>query len=346
MSLEASRLSGGVEAAPIDAAGFAPAWPLANAHLQSLLASSPLRRGLLRRRAAALAAASRTLLVDAGEGVRLHAWYAARQTRPGLAPRGLAVLIHGWEGSGESSYLLSAAQRLYDEGWSVIRLHLRDHGPSHHLNPELFHSNRIREVVGAVARIAEVFPDRPLCLGGFSLGGNFALRVAARAADAAIPLARVMAVCPVLDPASTLEAMENGPRLYERYFMYKWRRSLALKARHFPDHYHFGDLRQFRGLRDMTAHFVAGYSDYPDLASYLAGYAITGDALAGVTVPALLVAAADDPIIPARDLPRLARPASLRVVETRHGGHCGFLASVTAESWVDGQMARWFAAAD
>ncbi len=327
----------------VDGEAFRPGGMLANAHLQSILASSPLRRGLLRRRAATLAAASSTLLVDCGEGVRLHAWHAPHS--PALEPRGLAILLHGWEGTGDSSYLLSAAQHLYDQGWAVIRLHLRDHGPSHHLNQDLFHSNRINEVVAAVARIAELFPQRPLCLGGFSLGGNFALRVAARAGPAGIPLARVMAVCPVLEPASTMLAMEQGPRLYERYFMMKWRRSLETKAQLFPERYHFGDLRRFRGLRDMTAFFVDGYSEYPDLDSYLAGYAITGGALAPLAVPSLLVAAADDPVIPARDLSRLACPAALTVVETRHGGHCGFLSSLLGGSWIDGQMARWFAAA-
>jgi predicted alpha/beta-fold hydrolase len=317
---------------------FAPTGLIANPHVQSILVSSPLRRVLLRRRAAYMLAASSALLLDCGEGVRLHAWHAPAANS---ARRGLAVLIHGWEGTADSSYLLSSAMRLHAAGWEVVRLHLRDHGPSHHLNEALFHSNRIREVVAAVARLAELFPG-PLCLGGFSLGGNFALRVAARADAVGIPLARVMAVCPVLDPASTLDAMERGPRVYERYFMMKWRRSLRIKAQLFPGRYDFGDLKRFRGLRDMTDFFVQDYSEYSDLASYLAGYAITGEALATVTAPTLLVASQDDPVIPARDLPRLARPAPLRVIATTRGGHCGFLPSAFGHSWTDSLMLDWF----
>jgi predicted alpha/beta-fold hydrolase len=317
---------------------FSPTGLIANPHIQSILVSSPLRRMLLRRRSAALLAASRELLLDCGEGVRLHAWHAPAAA----SPRGLAVLIHGWEGGGDSSYMLSAATRLFGSGWTVVRLHLRDHGPSHHLNEELFHSNRIREVVAGVARLAELFPGPPLCLGGFSLGGNFALRVAARADARGIPLARVMAVCPVLDPASTLDAMEQGPRVYERYFMLKWRRSLRIKARLFPARYDFGDLRRFRGLRDMTDFFVQDFSEFPDLASYLNGYAVTGEALATVRVPTLVVASQDDPVIPIRDLPRLARSEALQVVATTHGGHCGFLPSAFGHSWIDGLMLEWF----
>jgi len=322
---------------------FAPQGPISNRHLQSMLPSSVFRRRLLRRRAASLIAASEVLLLDCGDGVRLHSWYAPAAATPGGSSRGIVVLIHGWEGTGDSSYLLSAALRLQQEGWGVVRLHLRDHGPSHHLNRELFHSNRLPEVVGAVGRIAALFPDQPLCLGGFSLGGNFALRVAARAPEAGIPLARAMAVCPVLDPASTLDAMEKA-WLYERHFMAKWRRSLEIKAGFFPELYDFDHLRRFRGLRDMTDYFVRDFSEYPDLQSYLAGYAIVGEALAGLEIPALLVAARDDPVIPAKDLSRLATPTALKVIATRRGGHCGFLPSLAGSSWVDEEMARYFAA--
>jgi len=319
----------------------APAW-MASPHLQSLLASSPLRRPLVERRADELIRASRAMIFDGGDGARLHGWYAQPQAEQ---LRGLAVLLHGWEGSGNSLYLLSAASRLYAEGWAVLRLHLRDHGPTHHLNAGIFHSNRIAEVTAAVAHAAQVLPHRPLCLGGFSLGGNFALRVAVRAPSAGIPLARVMAVCAVLDPHSTLAAMEQGPEIYEAYFMRKWRQSLAIKARCFPDRYRFGDLRRFRGLREMTSFFVAGYTRFRDLGEYLSGYAVTGGALAGLTVPTWLVNTADDPVIPARDLERLARPAALSVLETRRGGHCGFLASPFGDSWIDARMAEYFARA-
>jgi predicted alpha/beta-fold hydrolase len=315
-----------------------PAW-MANPHVQSLLASAPLRRPLVVRRALGLIRSSRSVLLDGVEGSVLHGWY----TRPeGRASRGLAVLIHGWEGSGNSLYLLSAATRLHAAGWSVLRLHLRDHGPTHHLNPGMFHSNRIEEVTAAVAHAASLLPERPVCLGGFSLGGNFALRVATRAPEAGIPLARVMAVCPVLDPHSTLVAMEQGPAIYEAYFMRKWRQSLAIKAARFPELYRFGDLRRFRGLRDMTAFFVAGYTDYGDLDEYLAGYAVTGDTLAALSVPTWLLSSEDDPVIPARDLARVARPPDLSVQTTARGGHCGFLFSPFGHSWIDACMAGYF----
>jgi predicted alpha/beta-fold hydrolase len=109
--------------------------------------------------------------------------------------RELAILLHGWEGSANSLYVTSLGQRLYAQGFDVVRLNLRDHGGSQDLNPDLFHSCRIDEVVGAMRRLHEMHPQHRLTVAGFSLGGNFALRVAVRARRAQIDLARAVAVC-------------------------------------------------------------------------------------------------------------------------------------------------------
>ena len=138
----------------------------------------------------ALLAASVPEVLDCGDGVRLLAHHATQAAaRAASRPRALAVLLHGWEGSASSLYVLSLGQYLLDRGFDVVRLNLRDHGDSHHLNPEIFHSCRIAEVVGAVQRLQALHPGQALHLAGFSLGGNFCLRVAARAAAAGLDLA-------------------------------------------------------------------------------------------------------------------------------------------------------------
>ena len=42
-------------------------------------------------------------------------------------------------------------------GFDVVRLNLRDHGETHHLNRDLFHSCRLPEVVGAVRALQQCF---------------------------------------------------------------------------------------------------------------------------------------------------------------------------------------------
>ena len=309
-----------------------PAW-LGNRHIQSVLPSLPMRRLSVERRAQPVIGASRQLVLDCGDGVRLMGWYA--EARPGPAPQRLAVLLHGWEGSSDSLYVLSVAQSLHDLGFAVMRLNLRDHGGSHSLNEGLFHSCRIAEVVGAIARVQSLFPAARLSLAGFSLGGNFVLRVGARAGTAGIRIARIVAVCPVLDPATTLAALESGPAMYRNYFLFKWRRSLRAKQLAWPAAYDFSELLGERSLTAMTERMVLKYTDFPGLSNYLSGYAITGDALAGLQVPARIIISRDDPMILARDLDRIAKPAALELTVTGRGGHCGFMDALRGPSWID-----------
>lgn len=303
-----------------------------------MLPSLPMRRTPVERRARPVICASRQLVLDCGDDVRLMGWFAEPPPSVILEPRRLAVLLHGWEGSSESLYVLSVAQLLHERGFAVLRLNLRDHGGTHALNEGLFHSCRIAEVVGAISRVQALFPELRLSLAGFSLGANFMLRVGARAEGAGLRIARIVAVCPVLEPATTLAALEAAPAMYRQYFIYKWRRSLHAKQRAWPAVYDFGKLIGERSLTAMTERMVLKYTEFPDLASYLGGYAITGDALAGLQVPARIITAQDDPMILAHDLDRLARPPSLELTLTRHGGHCGYMDAVFGPSWIDREI--------
>jgi len=324
---------------PLDTS-FRPRRWLRGRHIQTILPSLPLRRAGIMRRAVPLLASSEELLLDCGDHVTLQAFHSSPARRGREPGKRLAVLLHGWEGSADSQYLLSLAQSLFAAGFEVVRLNLRDHGATHHLNRDLFHSCRLPEVVGAVRALARKFSGMPLVLAGFSLGGNFMLRVASHAEARHLPIERVIAISPVLDPAATLVTLERGPFIYHHYFVRKWSRSLAKKQLAWPDVYDFEELLRIRNLREMTRQLVLSHTEYPTMDDYLAGYAITGNRLTTLAAPATLFIALDDPIIEAQDLVRLARVPHLDIVTTAHGGHCGFIETLGENHWIDMQMVK------
>jgi len=280
---------------------FTPAKAFRNRHLQSIGASIKLRRPLVRKRAAAMLRQTREVIIQCGNNVRLQGFYSPHT----IGPRDLVILLHGWEGSGESMYLLSSGGHLFDQGFDLLRLNMRDHGTSHHLNKGLFHSCRIDEVLSAVKQIQTDYSrGKKTFLCGFSLGGNFAMRVAAKAPAAGFSLDKVVAICPVIHPPSTMAALANGFFVYEKYFIWKWKKSLLKKKALFPDTYDFEDPAIFKSLASMTDYFVTMYTDFPDMATYLNGYSLTGDVLKSLTIPAHIVSSMDDPVIACRhDLP-------------------------------------------
>ena len=122
-----------------------PRW-LRNPHVQSVLSSMPLRRAAGLRELRRLGAETTEHIITVEDGVRLQGFHS--QLPKSDAPsRGLVLLLHGWEGSSESSYMRHTAAQLLARGFEVFRLNFRDHGDTHHLNEGMFHSNRIDEVV-------------------------------------------------------------------------------------------------------------------------------------------------------------------------------------------------------
>jgi len=323
----------------LNASDYRPPRWLRNAHVQSVLGSSPLRRRHGERSLAQLNAVSTLHTIDAGDDARLQGVHTAL---PGTSPRGLVMLLHGWEGSVDSSYMRLTAVELLRQGFEVFRLNFRDHGNTHHLNEGLFHSNRIDEVVRAAGEVSRLYPDRPLAVAGYSLGGNFALRLALRAPTAGVKLAHVAAVCPVLDPARTMDSMEQGLPVYLWYFERKWRGSLARKRQLFPQTHAFDDQVLGLRMRPLTQWMVERHTDFGTLERYFDGYSIAGDRLAGLQVPASILMAADDPVIPVDAFHKLQLSADTDLEISPWGGHCGFLESAKldgfAERWIAGKL--------
>ena len=314
---------------------YRPPRGLRNGHLQTLLGSSALRRIGLRATLRALARTARHEVLDLPGGVRLsgHA-----NTQQALAQRrGLVVLLHGWEGSAQSNYVVASAAALLRAGYDVFRLNFRDHGDSHALNDAPFHSCRLDEVVDAVALLCARPGAGLRAVAGFSLGGNFALRVARAAPARGIALDCALAVCPLVDPAHGLRQLERG-WLYHAYFMRKWRGSLRHKQRLFPQQPVLLPGERRLDMRALTRQLVLRYTDFGSLEAYLEGYSIAGARLATLQVPCSILTAADDPVIPVADFRALQLPPCVELQITPHGGHCAFLADWRLRSSVPGYL--------
>lgn len=320
---------------------FRPPWPLRSGHIQTMLSSSGVRRMLLPRAARSVLQGAEAVVVDGGGGVRLTGAYTVQKVRS--RPRGLAVLFHGWEGSVDSTYVLQTGSRLLADGWDIFRLNFRDHGDSHPLNEALFHSCRIGEVVHALGDIARRWPSRPIALTGFSLGGNFALRVAMQTSRVGIPLSYVLAVCPIIDPGEGLFSLEEtAPWFYQAYFMRKWRHSLLAKQRAFPQHRYFEMSELKQNLRGLTEAMVLRHTDFQTLQQYLDGYSVAGSALQAMQIPATILTARDDPVIPVDAFEKLQLPPNVELDIAPFGGHCGFIRGYDMTSYTDDYIAARF----
>jgi len=314
---------------------YNPPWYFRNGLLQTVLASSPLRAwGYNPMREAA-----RERIIETPEGIRLQGYLSSHITNEAA---GLVILLHGWEGSANSTYITCTARTLFRHGYDIFRLNFRDHGDSHHLNPGIFYAVLLEEVRQAVGHISHLAQKMPVFMVGFSLGGNFALRIARALSDAPIDnLRHVVAVSPVLDPAKATERIDRQP-LIRRYFLKKWLRSLRIKQQLFPDQYDFSELFDLPTIQAVTDRMLDKYSDYQSSADYFKDYSILNDAIADLPVPTTILTASDDPVIPVEDFFGLKLDHRSRLVIHDHGGHNGFINGFLLKSWYEDQLVKMF----
>ena len=314
---------------------FKPPLFLRNAHVQTVLASSKLRT----LGANSMRDVARQKIIETAEGIRLLGYYSVQND--GRA-KGLAILLHGWEGSTDSTYLLRCGKGLYARGYDIFRLNFRDHGDSHHFNKGIFYAVLLEEVFQAVNQAAGFSNGRPVFLIGFSLGGNFVLRILKKCVNVPIKnLYHAVSISPVLNPRKSTEKIDRIPYL-RKYFLAKWRRSLKKKQGLFPDIYDFTDVMGVETIQGLTDVLLEKYSDFPTAQAYFDAYALMGTAIADINTPTTIVTAEDDPIIPINDFYDLELNEHIRMLIHPHGGHNGFITGFKLQSWYENMINRLF----
>jgi uncharacterized protein len=267
------------------------------------------------------------LVVDAGNSVKLllrASWQPGpREARPAL------VLIHGlggWDGAG---YVLCTAEVAYRQGWHVVRMNMRGAGDSVQLCPRLYHAGLEGDLVAALQATARLTPE--IAVAGFSLGASLALLAAGRSRSA-LPsgLLGVVAISPPLDLAACASALQRQlNRPYQRFFLRGLADAYRRHQRLAPEHYQPNRERGLQTLREFDERITSHYGGFRDAADYYARSS-AGPHLAAITHATLLLAAADDPMIPAESLTRWPRSDAVRLELLPTGGHVGFVAPTKA----------------
>lgn len=320
---------------------FEPRSWLANRHVQTVCAALPLPGVATRQPQAQL----EHLIVDLPGGQeRLHAralWLRGR--RPAV------IVIHGVGGSSDSAYVRRAAAAMLRAGYHAVSLNLRGSGPGAELAQCIYHAGLTEDIEAAVRAVARRPEVDGVALMGLSLGGQASLLSAARWGLSA-PVNAVVTVSAPFDLEVGCTLLDGrGLGVYRQYILggqLKRVRRLARNGAHrLP--VQLEDLKLIRRLRAFDDRVIAPMHGFVDAADYY-GQVSCGPHLGAVQLPALIVGAHDDPIVPFSTLQpflgRLPRSVSLRF--SRQGGHLGFVGGVgggMGRSWAMDQASAFLA---
>jgi len=185
----------------------------------------------------------------------------------------------------------------------------------------------VRLLLRAAVQLVARFTPR-VAVAGFSLGaGQALLALGRRLGQLPDALRAVAGVSPPLDLSVCADALARPDnRLYQHYFMAMLRETYRRRVRARPDLFEAGREGGARTVRDYDEAVTAPYGGYADADDYYARSS-AGPWLAAIDRPALLLAAADDPMIPGESLTRWPLPLSGKVRReiAPTGGHVGFV---------------------
>jgi len=267
-------------------------------------------------------------LVEVAPGIKVRCWCRWQQREEDRRNALTLIVVHGLEGSSDSQYMVGVARNGLAAGMNVVLMNQRNCGGMDHFAPTLYNSSLSGDVAAVARHVVERDGVSRFALIGFSMGGNLVLKLAGEWGSAGPAEFRsVAAVCPAMDLAASADALHApSNRLYEYYFLMQLFRRLRLKAKLFPDNFDPARLRGVSSLRlfddRITAHYCgfAGAEDYYQRAA-------ASNVIDRITVPALIIHAANDPFIRVRPetRARIAANPNITYIETEDGGHCAFL---------------------
>jgi len=232
----------------------------------------------------------------------------------------LLLLVHGLGGSADSLYMRRAARAAEAAGLSCLRLNLRG---SDRAGEDFYHAGLTADLHAALGH-PELARYRRVYVLGYSVGGHVVLRLATELADPR--LAAVAAVCAPVDLSLSAAAFDRPEVwLYRRYVLASLIQIYAAVAARRPVPVPLAEVARVRRIRDWDDRVVAPRHGFAGADDYYARASVA-PLLGRLHVPALLVAAERDPMIPAAAIrPALGRAGSLfSVCWARRGGHLGF----------------------
>lgn len=248
--------------------------------------------------------------------------------QPDRKTRATVLLLHGLEGSSEAHYMRGMADKAFARGFNVVRLNQRNCGGTEHLSRGLYHSGLTADPLFVLRELRDRDGLTRFGIGGYSLGGNLAMKLAGELGANEFPEIRaVCAVSPVIELDACMRSIERRQnRIYEWNFCRNLQARMRRKARTFPGAFNLEGLWKIWSIRAFDDRYTAPHHGYAGAEDYYQR-ASAMRVIDRVARPALILSAADDPFVPPGIFAAASVTANphITTVVTPHGGHCAYV---------------------
>ncbi len=283
------------------------------------------------------------LWVDMGDGDSLLLNEEPAEKDSSKKP--LVIFLHGLGGSGDGSLIVRQSAKLNDLGYTALRFNHRGCGTEvKGRAKKIYHSGRTDDLIGTLKFLDKRWPGRPVLAVAYSLSGNILLRMLGSTDMKQIPnLTAALAVCPPIDLEAASHALSNPRNKHIDIFFSLLVTRQAFERERLLNQKPRAKLKYGLTLREFDEIYTAPEAGFASRLEYYQKCS-SAPVLPKITLPTTILAAKDDPIIPAASLVDKV-PSHITFRMEDYGGHVGFYSANVTEygdrRWLDAYVLDW-----
>ncbi len=291
---------------------FKPAWWLPGGHLQTIWSN-------LKKRKIDIPLTRERLFLPDGDFIDLE-WTSGNEAAP------LVLVLHGLEGSIDSSYAKGMLFALKNAGLRALFIHFRGCSGEHNKSIRSYHAGETQDLSYVLETLHQREPSTPIAVIGFSLGGNVLLKYLGET-ELNNPVSCAVAISVPFLLNRFADKIQRGlSKIYQRHLLAKLRKKMVAKAKHitFPiDLQNLDKIKSFWSFDNLITAKLLGFRDakeYYDSSS-------SHHYLSKIKKTTLILHASNDPFLPSDAIPQQNKlPSSVQLELHKSGGHMGFIA--------------------
>ena len=266
-------------------------------------------------------------------------WTEKKETIP------IVLLLHGLEGSINSSYVKGILKTVIDRGWQGVLMHFRGCSGRHNRLDRSYHSGDTGDINSVIIELTNRYPGRKIAAIGISLGGNVLIKYLGEQGNNC-PLTAAIAISVPFDLSICAKELETGfSRIYERYLIRSLNKKINNKFKEKSAPINLKKLKEWTNFYSFDHNVTAPLHGFISVDDYYTRSSCK-NFMKNISIPTLILQSKDDPFMNRSALPSeddLSKEVTLELTE--QGGHIGFIYEHTpfkAKIWSEKRLAEFF----
>lgn len=268
-------------------------------------------------------------------------WVAGDDRKlPPLSP--VLILLPGLTGGSGDTYVRHMLIRARTLGWRVVVFNSRGCGNSPVTTPQFYSASFTGDLTEVIAHVSGRYPEAKLYAVGWSLGANILVRYLGQESHNC-SLAGAVSLCnPFNLPIADEDFHKGFNNIYDKALASSLRRIFKKHSALFEDivgEYNIPMAANAKTVREFDEGLTRVSFGFKSADDYYL-HSSSSDSIKHVCTPLLCIQAANDPIAPARGIPRkdIEENQNCLLIVTPKGGHLGWVAGNEAPfgaPWTD-----------